>query len=560
MHYWAKAASRIVSAHEHWLCSTVTRAVRDWTALGVILRSGARSIWRGMAGQLAENRSRAGLWLPVAFGAGIFGYFELRFEPPFWGGPVLCGLLILLLLFTRRSIMCVFCLIPVLMASAGFSAAQFRSLQVSAPVLKREIAASLTGIVEEVRVTSRGERAVVRVEQLGRLAPEDRPGRVRLLVLKRDKVPSAGSRITVFGRFRPPPPPVAPYAYDFQRALFFNGIGAVGFALDTVTVMERGEARLSGSLSTLRNALSERIRSHLPGDTGALAAALLVGDRDWISERAAELMRDAGIAHLLAISGLHMGLVAGCVFFFVRLLLSLHPITALRWPTRTVAAISAILFATIYRRLLSGASVPSQRAYIMTLVVLIGVLIGRRVISMRLIASAAFVIMAVRPEYILGASFQLSFAAVTCLVAVYESGRWSRYPARDRRFGRLVKNTGLLALSSLVASCATLPFALYHFQKAALYGVATNMLAVPAASLWIMPFGAATLFLLPFGLEGLALQPMGLGIDAVLWLAGFVQNWPYATHNVAAAPGWIIGLVALSGLWLCLLNRAREAR
>ena len=264
-------------------------------------------------------------------------------------------------------------------------------------------------------------------------------------------------------------------------------------------------------------------------------------------------MRDAGIAHLLAISGLHMGLIAGCVFFAVRLLLSLHPITALRWPTRTVAAISAILFATIYL-LLSGASVPSQRAYIMTTVVLIGVLIGRRAISMRLIASAAFVIMAVRPEYILGASFQLSFAAVTCLVAVYESGGWSRYSARDRRFGRLLQNTGLLALSSLVASCATLPFTLYHFQKAALYGVATNMLAVPAASLWIMPFGAATLFLLPFGLEELALQPMGLGIDAVLWLAGFVQNWPYATHRVAAAPGWIIGLVALSGLWLCLLR------
>ena len=248
MTYWAKAASRIVSARGHRLCSTLTGAVRDCTAVGAILRWGARAIWPGMANQLAKNRSRAGLWLPVAFGAGIFGYFELRFEPPFWGGPVMCGLLILLLLFTRRSLMCVFCLIPVLMASAGFSAAQFRTLQVSAPVLKREIAASLTGIVEEVRVTSRGERAVVRVEQLGRLAPEDRPDRVRLLVLKRDRMPSAGSRITVFGRFRPPPPPVAPYAYDFQRALFFNGIGAVGFALGSVTVTER---RSCGCLAPL---------------------------------------------------------------------------------------------------------------------------------------------------------------------------------------------------------------------------------------------------------------------------------------------------------------------
>ena len=262
-------------------------------------------------------------------------------------------------------------------------------------MLKREIAASLTGIVEEVRVTSRGERAVVRVEQLGRLAPEDRPDRVRLLVLKRDRIPSAGSRITVFGRFRPPPPPVAPYAYDFQRALFFNGIGAVGFALGSVTVTERRELRLSGSLSALRNALSERIRSRLPGDTGALAAAL-VGDRDWISgmQRNNARCRHCSSAYHIRIA---YGPDRGLCLFRCAPAVEPHP-TALRWPTRTVAAISAILFATIYL-LLSAYSVPSQRAYIMTTVVLIGVLIGRRAISMHLIASAAFVIMAVRPEY-----------------------------------------------------------------------------------------------------------------------------------------------------------------
>jgi len=506
-----------------------------------------------LASALAENRPRAGLWLPVAFGAGIFGYFELLTEPPLWAGPVLLGLVALLLVIGRRSAVCIFYLVPFLIAVAGFSAAQFRTWQVAAPVLKRETAASLTGMVEEVRVTSRGERLIVRVEQLGRIVSEDRPGRVRLLLLKRDRAPPAGSRITVFGRFMPPPPPVAPHAYDFQRVLYFRGIGAVGFALGSVTVEAAGEVPLSGRLSALRSDLSERIRTRLPGDTGALAAALLVGDRDWISESATEAMRDAGIAHLLAISGLHMGLVAGCVFFFIRLLLSLHPAIALCWPTRRMAAAGAILFATVYL-LLSGASVPTQRAYVMTLVVLIGVVIGRRSISMRLIACAAAIIMAARPEYVLGASFQLSFAAVMCLVAVYETGVWSRYPARGRLFGGFARHIGLLALSSLVASSATLPLALYHFQKAALYGVASNLLAVPAASLWIMPFGAGALILMPFGFEGLALVPMGWGIDGVLRLARTVQGWPYATHAVAAAPGWVIGLTACSGLWLCLLR------
>ncbi|WP_323795825.1 ComEC/Rec2 family competence protein [Nisaea sp.] len=515
------------------------------------MRRGLRAGQDWLAGVVAQNRPRAGLWLPVAFGAGIFSYFELLTEPPLYVGPALFGFLALLLAITRRSVVCVFCLIPLLAAVAGFSAAQFRTWQVAAPVLKREIAISLTGMVEEVRATSRGERLIVRVEQFGRIALEDRPGRVRLLLLKRDRAPSAGSRITVFGRFRPTPPPVAPHAFDFQRALYFGGVGAVGFALGPLTVEAAGEVPLSGRLSALRSDLSERIRSRLPGDTGALAAALLVGDRDWISEGATEAMRDAGIAHLLAISGLHMGLVAGCVFFFIRLLLSLHPAIALRWPTRRMAATGAILFATVYL-LLSGASVPTQRAYVMTVVVLIGVVIGRRAISMRLIASAAAIIMAARPEYVLGASFQLSFAAVICLVAIYETGTWSMYPARGQLFGGFTRHVGLLALSSFVASSATLPLALYHFQKAALYGVATNLLAVPAASLWIMPFGAAALILMPFGFEGLALVPMGWGIDGVLQLARVVQGWPYATHAVAAAPGWVMGLTAFSGLWLCL--------
>lgn len=500
-----------------------------------------------------ENRSRAGLWLPVAFGAGIFSYFELSFEPPLWAGPVMVALIAPFLLACRRSMVLAFSMMALFAAAAGFSAAQFRTWKVAAPILQNEIGASLTGIVEEVRVTPRGERLIVRVEQLGRLGPDALPGRVRLLLLKRDQAPSTGARIKVFGRFRPPPAPVSPYAYDFQRALYFKGIGAVGFALGQVDVDVPGTVPLVGSLSRLRGVLSERIRSRLPGDIGALAAALLVGDRDWISEQATTAMRDAGIAHLLAISGLHMGLVAGCVFFFTRLLLSLHPNTALKWPTRTIAALIAILVATTYL-LLSGASVPTQRAFIMTLIVLTGVMMGRRAISMRLIATAATLIMLVRPEYVLSASFQLSFAAVTGLVAVYESGKWGRRPSGGGLFAVSAKQIALLALSSLVASSATLPFALYHFQKAALYGAVTNLLAIPAASFWIMPFGVASLMLMPFGLEGLALIPMGVGLDGVLRLAKIVQDWPHAIHIVAASPGWVIGLATCSGLWLCLLH------
>ncbi|WP_420404787.1 ComEC/Rec2 family competence protein [Nisaea sp.] len=522
--------------------------MRDWTKSRTRLVAAAA----GLARFQEAERERAGLWLPVGFAAGILIYFDLPFEPPLWTGPGAILISAFALLVGRRRWGSVFSAGLLLAGAAGFSAAQFRTMNVAAPVLERSVTAAVAGMVEAVRMTPRGRRVILRVESLGRLPAETLPGRARILLLKRDTAPAPGNRIRVFGRFRPPPPPVTPYAYDFQRALFFDGIGAVGFALAPHSAEADGNGGgKAGTLEDLRQVLSERIRAALPGDTGALAAALLVGDRDWISGSAETAMRDAGIAHLLAISGLHMGLVAGCVFGFVRLLLSISARTALLWPTRAIAAVAALSFATFYL-LLSGAAVPTLRAFVMTAIVLCGVVLGRRAISMRLIAFAALAILLVRPDYLLSASFQLSFAAVTALVAVYETGYWRGPPRSGGPFRKAVRHLLLLALTSLVASLATLPVALHHFQKAALYGVASNLLAVPAAGMWIMPWGVAALVLMPLGWESVALVPMGWGLSLVLSLAAEIQSWPYATHAVGAAPGWVAGLAALSGLWLCL--------
>jgi len=506
----------------------------------------------GLAHFQQVERERAGLWLPVAFAAGILVYFDLPFEPRLAAGPAGVLLSAVALSAAGHRALPAFLAGLLLAASAGFTAAQVRTLNVAAPVLERGVTAAVAGVVESVGMTARGRRVILRVESLGRLPVEKVPGRARVLLLKRDPPPAPGSRIRVFGRLQPPPPPVSPYAYDFQRALFFDGIGAVGFALAPYTVeTTAADGGNAGGLEELRQLLSERIRGRLPGDTGALAAALLVGDRDWISESAETAMRDAGIAHLLAISGLHMGLVAGCVFGFARLLLSLSARTALLWPTRVIAAAAALAFATFYL-LLSGAAVPTLRAFVMTAIVLLGVVLGRRAISMRLIAFAALAILAVRPDYLLSASFQLSFAAVTALVAVYETGFWRGAAVSDGPLRRGLRHVLLLALTSLVATLATLPVALHHFQKAALYGVASNLVAVPAAGLWIMPWGVAALVLMPFGWEAVALVPMGWGLDLVLALAREIQGWPYATHAVRAGPGWVAEVAAFSGLWLCL--------
>jgi competence protein ComEC len=198
--------------------------------------------------------------------------------------------------------------------------------------------------------------------------------------------------------------------------------------------------------------------------------------------------------------------------------------------------------------------VPTQRAFIMLAIVLLGVLVDRVAISMRLVAWAAVVVLLIAPESLLSVSFQMSFAAVVALVAVYEALRdhapgWRSDP---RWWRRIVLYVGAVALTTFVAGAATGPFAVFHFNKLALYGVAANLIAVPVTAFWIMPWGLVALFLMPFGLEQLALVPMGWGLDLVISAAETVAGWPGAISLVPAMPGWGLLAVALGGLWLAL--------
>ena len=265
---------------------------------------------------------------------------------------------------------------------------------------------------------------------------------------------------------------------------------------------------------------------------------------------------NAGLAHLLAISGLHIGLVAGILFFAVRFLLAAIPPVALRYPVKKWAALAALAGAFFYL-LLSGATVPTQRAFLMLAVVLAAVVLDRTAISMRLVAWAAVLVLLIAPESLLSASFQMSFAAVTALVAVYEalagrSSAWRTGAGRVRKFGLYV--SGVL-LTTVVAGMATAPFALYHFNRFALYSVAANLIAVPLTGLWIMPWAICAFALMPFGLEALALAPMGWGIDAVIAVAETVAAWPGAVALAPAMPGIGLVIAAIGGLWFCLWRR-----
>ena len=505
---------------------------------------------------MAEH-DRWPLWTPVGLGAGIALYFALPAEPPTLLGPLVVASLAVLWALARRPGGAAVRLVavPLLVIASGFALAQMRTALVAAPVLARSLDyARLEGRIVVNAAAGKGHRIVLDEVRIAGLATAATPERVRIRVYG-DAAAALrpGDRVRLAAGLRPPPGPSSPGGFDFARRAYFQRLGAVGFALGRAErIGEREGGGLAAAIARLRRRVTARLTGGLDGDAGALAAALLTGERGAIAPDVLTAMRNAGLAHLLAISGLHMGLVTFIVFAAVRGVLAAIEPVALRFPIKKWAAVAALLAAFGYL-LLSGAAVPTQRAFLMVALLLLAVLVDRMGLTMRAVAWAATVLLVLAPESLLGASFQLSFAAVTGLVAFWEAVSARRSFDGPRTLGRRV---GLylagVAATTLVANLATAPFVVAAFDRIAVYGLAANVVAVPLTALWIMPFGVAALALMPLGLEGLALAPMGWGLDAVVAVAREVASWPAAVAHVAAMPALGFALAVVGGLWLTL--------
>lgn len=523
-------------------------------------------IHRRLSGWLFESfvgeRDRWALWLPVAGGIGVAIYFGLPVEPAGWIGAAAAAAGLALGLAGRRRPMAVMTALLLTAVALGFAAAQLHTALTAAPMLSKELEpVELGGRVIEVEALPRGRRVLLDQLQIERLAPAATPARIRISIRTGGETLRPGDRVTLLAGIAPPSAPLAPGAFDFQRHAFFEGIGGYGFSFGAPLAIEPA-AGLDPLLETrlwfadLRQAITDRVLAVLPGATGAVAAALMTGSQSAIPEDVILAMRDSGLAHLLSISGLHVGLVAGIVFIGLRSLLALVPAIALRHPIKKWAA-AAALFGTLLYTLLAGAPVPTQRAFFMTGLVLVAVLLDRNPFSMRAVAWAAAAILLVAPDTLTGPSFQMSFAAVVALIAAWEASRaWRRQRRGEAGWPRwTARYVGGLAFTSLIAGAATTPYAVYHFGRMANYGVLANMAAVPLTGLWIMPWAVAAFLLMPFGLEALALVPMGWGVDAVIRVAELVAGWPGAAALIPAMPLWGLALVTLGGLWLCFWER-----
>jgi competence protein ComEC len=529
--------------------AAATAALRIGTVPGVAAAMTARA--------LAAERERWILWLPVALGIGIGMYFELAVEPQLAIAGLAPAAALLLALAARRHPGTRAIAAGVLAAALGFAAAKLHTDWARAPVLAERLGpVSVKGRILEAEPTHKGLRFVLKVHSAGSLAAERLPLRARLTLHDVESGYTAGDEIAVRAILLPPPPPASPGAYDFQRQAYFQRIGAVGFALDEPEILKKsGGFSFAEWLERLRQRITERIVAQLPSPTGALAAAQITGHRYTIPPEVMSAWQDSGLAHLIAISGMNIAIVAGIVFFAVRALLALVPWLALRISTKKWAAVAALAVTLVYL-LISGAAVPTQRAYLMFAAVMAGVLIDREALSMRLVAWAAAAILLAAPEGLLGPSFQMSFAAVVALIACYE--RWAARkpelepPGAARRW---LRGFAALALTSLVAGLATAPFGMYSFNRFTVYGLVANMVAVPATDLWVMPWALVAMLAMPFGLEAWPLAAMGWGVDLVHAAARTVASWPGAVVPTTVMPGTGLLVFALGGFWLAIWQR-----
>lgn len=501
-------------------------------------------------------------WLAVGFAAGIAAWFVLR-GPSGWMVLVAaCGVTGLMAYcirsgeerfpFLRQAIMAM-----ALMVAGGLLTVWAKSAIVGALPIERPVIAYLTARIIEREEQPAQER--IRLVVAAREPGTDRAIKVRLNIDQKHDLQQlkTGAVIKLRARLMPPAPPMLPGGYDFARAAWFQGLAATGTVLSQVEILEPGIG--GGWLASLRTRLSRHVAERMPGSAGGIASALASGDRGAISQSDDQAMRDAGLAHLLSISGLHVSAVVAGVYFMVIRLLALFPAVALR-VRLPLAAAGAGAMAGVFYTLLTGSEVPTVRSCVGALLVLAALALGREPLSLRMVAVAALVVMLLWPEAVIGPSFQMSFAAVIAIVALHGCAPVRAFlaPREEGKLARLLRSLVMLLATGVVIELALMPIGLFHFHRAGVYGALVNVVAIPLTTFVSMPLIALALLLDGLGAGGPVWWLAGQSIELMLSLARWVSGQPGAVTLLPSMSRATLAAFALGGLWLALWRgRAR---
>ena len=531
---------------------------RPWRMRAILSRSG------DLTEQfLARSAFDRGPWLVVSFAAGIGTWFALA-SPWQWTAASTFAILVALAVHTvwrgtdDRSILRLFISGLGLAFAIGIVVIWARSEAIGAEAIARPQVMTL-----DARILEREEQPAedrVRLVLATRDVEQARAIRVRINVPNEKDLDSLreGARVRLKARLMPPSPPVLPGAYDFARAAWFKGFAATGSLVGSIEVIEPVGSS-SDFFASIQRTISDHVRNRLAGSSGTIAAAFASGDRGAIAQADEVAMRDAGLTHLLSISGLHVSAVIAAAYFLAIKLLAFFPSLALRVRLPVVAAAIAALAGIAYT-LITGAQVPTVRSCVGAVLVLIALALGREPLSMRMLAMAAGIVLLLWPEALVGPSFQMSFSAVIAIIALHNVTKVREFlaPRDESGFVRLLRRLLMLFVTGLVIELALTPIVLFHFHRAGLYGAFANVFAIPLVTFIAMPLIALALLLDLVGAGAPVWWLAGQSLDLLLWIARITAAQPGAVKLLPhMGTGTLLVFVA-GGLWLALWKgRAR---
>ncbi len=531
------------------LGSTVDKGVKGRQLEALLSKVGARKFAAARA-SLSIQQEQLLLWVPIFLIVGNWSYFQLRDEPTLLLTAAIALIAIALLFMRQKSIL--FFLIGI--SLIGFCATKLREEMVATPMLRGPTSGvKASGYLADFSTTKNGARMlVVAIDNSVGIPDGEHPKSIRIFSDKSGDL-QIGDYISFEAYLAPLPRPVEPGGFDYARMQYFASIGAggrmIGAPLREVRPVPWAY-EYRRLFRRLRASISTRITAVIPGAVGHLADSMVSGERSGIPGDMNTSLQISGLAHIISISGLHMSLVAGGVFWAVRALLALVPYFALRWPIKKIAAVVALAVGLIYT-LLADSGSATQRSYLMIAVMFFAVLVDRPAISLRNLAIAAIIILLVTPEESVGASFQMSFLAVMGLASFSTWWNAREKPKEQEQKGIALNWLGKLkrvlivsSLTTLVAGGTSTIAAVYHFDRLSPYSVIANGLSLPVSEALVMPPALIAVLLMPFGLEYYPLKVMEFGLWATMKVSDWTASLPAA--NLLVAKPNVVGIVMIA--------------
>lgn len=508
-----------------------------------------------------DEQHRLLLWLPVFLSCGILIYFALPFEPQIMLSFSSCAITLFLSYAFRKNFHLMIFFISLFAITLGFLSSHMRTQTTKTPFLiSPQEKVLIKGRV--INVESMDQKTRITLDQLI-TTPHHNLEKVRLSLPQNISL-KPGDKIQTGATLMRPNGPLLKDAYDFKRQAFYNQLSAVGYSKEFPNYLGYDDSfSLSLKIASWRHNLSNTIWDNMNDSSKGIGAALITGDRSKISKELSQAFIDSGLTHILSISGLHLSLVAGIIFTFVRRGLTFFPFIALNYPIKKIAAITALLSVTFYT-LISGSDIPVVRSLFMTSLFMIAILIDRIALGIRSVFLAAFFMLLFMPEIIFSPSFQLSFAAVLGLVAFFEKNPHldaQEYTHHHWSY-KIARYFFAIFMTTMIATLITIPYTIYLFNRFTIYAVFSNMVAIPLTGILIMPAAISVVFFLPFKdifllkyLLKASLSVYQWSIEQLIIIANVVSKWPGASVSFSSMSLWVLFLMTLGILWLCIWQK-----